>query len=347
VPFHVALIGAGNISGTHAKAAAAVADVVVAAVFGGNSQKAGQLAARSGARAYDSLEACLSHRPLDAVIIGSPSGLHAAQGIAAAERGLHVLVEKPIDVTLDRADALIASADRAGVRLGVLFQDRAQPPLLQLKQSLEDGRLGRPLLASARVPWYRPPEYYAGSKWRGTWALDGGGALMNQGIHTVDLLHWLIGPVRRVSARTATLRHRIEVEDTVMAVLECASGTLATYEATTAAYPGYPRRVELTTTAGTIVVEHSDVIAVDGIGAASDLLSRAPASTNAAESSPVVDDVRGHRRLIEDFVEAVRDGREPACSGREARHSLALAMAMYESARAGGSAVELQAREGR
>jgi predicted dehydrogenase len=341
VSFHVALIGAGNISGTHAKAAAAVPDVIIAAVSGSNPEKTAQLAARTGAKAYDSLEACLAHRPLDAVIIGSPSGLHAAQGIAAAEHGLHVLVEKPIDVTLERADALIAAADRANVRLGVLFQDRAQPPFIALEQALASGRLGRPLLAAARVPWYRPPEYYAGSKWRGTWALDGGGALMNQGIHTVDLLHWLIGPVRRVSARTATLRHAIEVEDTVMAVLECASGALLTYEATTAAYPGYPRRIELTTTEGTIVVEHSDVIAVDGIKGADDLLSRAPASTNAAESSPVVDDVRGHRRLIEDFVDAVRTGRDPACSGREARHSLALAMAMYESARAGGRPVEL------
>jgi predicted dehydrogenase len=341
VPFHVALIGAGNISGTHAKAAAAVPDVVVAAVFGSNPEKTAQLASTSGAQAYDSLDACLSHRPLDAVIIGSPSGVHAEQGIAAAEHGLHVLVEKPIDVTLDRADALTAAVDRAGVRLGVLFQDRAQPPFQQLKHALESGRLGRPLLASARVPWYRPPEYYARSKWRGTWALDGGGALMNQGIHTVDLVHWLIGPVRRVSARTATLRHDIEVEDTMMAVLECASGALVTYEATTAAYPGYPRRIELTTTAATIVVEHSDVIAVDGMKGAEDLLSRAPASTNAAESSPVVDDVRGHRRLIEDFVDAVRTGRDPACSGREARHSLALAMAMYESARAGGSAVDV------
>ncbi len=341
MPFHVALIGAGNISGTHATAAAAVPDVVVSAVFGSNAGKTAQLAERTGARAYDTLEACLAHSPLDAVIIGSPSGLHAAQGIAAAGRGLHVLVEKPIDVTLDRADALIGAADRAGVRLGVLFQDRAQPPFLQLKHALDSGRLGRPLLASARVPWYRPPEYYSGSKWRGTWALDGGGALMNQGIHTVDLLHWLIGPVRRLSARTATLRHRIEVEDTVMAVLECASGALVTYEATTAAYPGYPRRVELTTEAGTIVVEHSDVVAADGIEGGSDLLSRAPASTNAAESSPVVDDVRGHRRLIEDFVEAVREGRDPACSGREARHSLALALAMYESARAGGKPVDV------
>jgi predicted dehydrogenase len=341
VPFHVALIGAGNISGTHARAAAAVPDVVVAAVYGANPEKTAQLAATYGARAYESLEACLAHRPLDGVIIGSPSGLHAAQGIAAAERGLHVLVEKPIDVTLERADALIAAADRADVRLGVLFQDRAQPPFVALRQALASGRLGRPLLASARVPWYRPPEYYSRSKWRGTWALDGGGALMNQGIHTVDLLHWLIGPVRRVSARTATLRHQIEVEDTVMAVLECASGALATYEATTAAYPGYPRRLELSTTEGTVVVENSDVIAVDGVDGAGDLLSRAPSSTNAAESSPVVDDVRGHRRPIEDFVDAVRVGRAPACDGREARHSLALALAMYESARAGGASIGL------
>jgi UDP-N-acetyl-2-amino-2-deoxyglucuronate dehydrogenase len=333
VPLNVALIGAGNISETHARAAAAVPGVRIAAVHGNNAARAERLAGMYGATSFTDLGASLAHRPLEAVIIGSPSGVHAEQGMQAVERGLHVLVEKPIDVRLDRTDALVAAAAAADLRLGVLFQDRTQPSLARLRDALASGRLGRPLLASARVKWYRPPEYYAGSHWRGTWALDGGGALMNQGIHTVDLLLWLLGPIGRVTARTATLRHSIEVEDTALALLEFSSGALATLEATTAAYPGYARRVELTTTGGTVTIEQGEVVAADLKEPFHDLVSTASHSTNPSASSPVVADAAGHQRLIEDFVQAIARHRDPLCSGREGRKSLAVVHAVYESAR--------------
>src|SRR5262249_12356193 len=153
-----------------------------------------------GGTPYQDFEAFLSHRAMEMVVIGSPSGLHAAQGIEAARRGLHVLVEKPIDISSERVDALIGECKRQRVKLGVIFQDRFQPDIRRLKRLVSDNLLGRPLLADARVKWFRPPEYYAGSRWRGTWALDGGGALMNQGIHTVDLLLWLLGDVLHVQA---------------------------------------------------------------------------------------------------------------------------------------------------
>ena len=207
---NVGLIGAGNISQTHARAAAAIPGVSVVAVHGANAAKARELAAAHGAAAYGDLDKFLAHEPMDMVIIGSPSGVHAAQGVAAARRHLHVLVEKPIDVTAERADELIAAAEEAGVRLGVLFQDRLKPGIVRLKQLVESGGLGRVLTVSARVPWYRPPDYYRLSRWRGTAALDGGGALMNQGVHTVDLLLWVLGEVTRVQARTATLFHQID-----------------------------------------------------------------------------------------------------------------------------------------
>ena len=206
--FRLGILGAGSISDTHARAAAAIPEVAIAAVHGGNLARAQRLASTYGATACATLDEFLAI-PMDAVAIGSPSGLHAEQGIRAAERGLHVLVEKPIDITPERADALIAATDRAGVRLGVFFQDRVQPDIRRLHDLVTGGRLGKPLLASARVKWYRPPEYYAQSRWRGTWALDGGGALMNQGIHTVDLLQWVFGPVARVAAKTRTALHEI------------------------------------------------------------------------------------------------------------------------------------------
>ena len=335
---HIGLIGAGNISETHARACREIAGVEIAGVYGANHTRAGKLAALYGGVAYGDLEALLAHRPLDAVIIGSPSGVHAEQGVAAARAGLHVLVEKPIDVTLAAADRLIDAARTAGVRLGVLFQDRTQPSFVRLRELLGSGALGRPLLASAHVKWYRAPEYYTASRWRGTRGLDGGGALINQGIHTIDLLVWLLGPVRRVRADSATLLHEIEVEDTTLALLEFASGVRVSFEATTAAYPGYPRRVELTTTEGTIVLEHDRVIATDLRTSVDGLLPDVDPDTNRSASSPVVSDVRGHQRLIEDFVAAIHESRDPLCSGPEGRRSLAVVEAIYESARTGRSA---------
>ena len=329
---HVGLIGAGNISLTHARAAVAIPGVAIAAVHGANGAKARELASLYGAAAYDDLETFLAHRPMEMVIIGSPSGVHAAQGAAAARRRLHVLVEKPIDITTERADELIAAAEQSGVRLGVLFQDRLKPGILKLKQLVDAGGLGRVLQVSARVPWYRPPDYYRLSRWRGTTALDGGGALMNQGIHTVDLLLWLLGDVTRVQAQTATLLHEIESEDTARALLEFASGAAGVLEATTAKYPGYPRRVEVTGTEGTLVLEHDRIVAADLRSPRPDLL-KGEGDANASASSPVVSDASGHQRLIEDFLRAIETGSRPACDGHEGRRSVELVQAIYRSAR--------------
>ena len=331
---HVGILGGGNISQTHARAVAEAGGAEVVAVCGHNVERARRLADNYGAAAYSDLDAFLAHRPLEVVAIGSPSGLHAAQGIAAARRGIHVLVEKPLDITIERADALIRACDEAQVKLGVFFQDRTTPDIVALKELIDTGGLGRPLLASARVRWYRPPDYYAGSRWRGTWALDGGGALMNQGIHTVDLLLWLLGDVARVYARALTALHEIEVEDTVVATLEFESGAVATLEATTAAYPGYPRQLELTGTEGTVVLQHDRIISADLRTPPAGLtLGASGSNTNASATSPVVSDVRGHRAIFEDFVRAIETDRRPLCDGREARRSVALVEAIYESSR--------------
>jgi UDP-N-acetyl-2-amino-2-deoxyglucuronate dehydrogenase len=334
VTIHVGLIGAGNISETHARAAAAIPDVAIAGVYAPTRTHAERLAAQYGGAAHATLDSLLDHRPLDLVVIGSPSGLHAEHGIAAAARGIHVLVEKPIDVTTARADALIDEAARAGATLGVIFQDRLKPDALRVKALVDAGRLGRPILATAQVKWYRTPEYYRDSRWRGTQALDGGGALMNQGVHTVDLLLWLFGPVRRVFGRTATTLHPIEVEDTAVAVLEFANGALGTLEAATSAYPGYSRRIELTGSEGTVVLDGDTLAALDlrgagGAGGAGGVTTTATASA----SSPVVADPSAHQRVFEDFIRAVATRSAPCCDGREGRRSVALIEAIYESAR--------------
>jgi len=337
MPTHVGLIGGGNISETHARAAHAIPGVEIAAVYGTNREKVSRLAREFGGAPYENFDAFLNHRPMDLVIIGSPSGLHAQHGIAAARRGLHVLTEKPIDVSTGRADALIAAADEAHVKLGVLFQDRTKPHIRQLQSWLAQGLLGKPLLVGAHVKWYRPPEYYANSRWRGTFALDGGGALINQGIHTVDLLLCLLGDVTRVHARTATLLHKIEAEDTAVAVLEFASGALGTLHATTAAYPGYPRRIEITGTEGTVILEHDRIVAAN-LRNAPDLLATLSDSApdqNQSAASAAVSDFRGHQALLEDFLQAIEANRAPLCDGREARRSLALVEKIYKSSRTG------------
>ncbi len=343
---HIGILGAGNISDTHARAALAIKEVEIAAVYGENTAKAERLAATYGGRAYRELEPFLSHRPMDLVAIGSPSGRHASQVIACARAGLHVLVEKPLGITTAEVDHMVEECERARMRLGVFFQDRGQPDFVRLKAFLGAGGLGRVHLATAHVKWYRPPEYYSASRWRGTWALDGGGAVMNQGIHTLDLLLWLLGDVSRVQAVTRTAAHAIQVEDTAVALLEFKGNGVGTYEATTAAFPGYRRRVEISGDRGTVIIDHDRVVAADLKPEETPFeVSRLPGSSESA-ASPVVSDASPHRRVIEDFLEARRTGGRPACDGREGRRSVELVQALYESARR-GVAVTLPLAAGR
>ncbi len=338
---HIGLIGGGNITETHARAARAIPGVEVSAIHGSNAEKITRLCHEYGGTPYQDFNAFLQHRPMDLVIIGSPSGLHAEQGIAAARCGLHLLTEKPIEISTARAGALISAAIQSSVKLGVIFQDRTKAHIRQLKTWLDQGLLGKVLFVDARVKWYRPPEYYANSHWRGTLALDGGGALINQGVHTIDLLLWLLGDVVRVQARTATLLHKIEAEDTAVATLEFASGALGVFQATTAAYPGYPRRVEISGTEGTVILEHDRIIAANlrdtpaAARAAGDLaaLANAAKDENKSASSAAVRDFRGHQAVLEDFLAAIQQNRAPACDGVDGRRSIALIETIYRAAK--------------
>ena len=330
---NVGILGAGNISDTHARAARA-AGLQVVAVFGDNRDKARRLAEQHEATAFDSLDALLRHPTLDLVMIGSPSGCHADHATAAVRAGRHVLVEKPLDISTPRIDSLLNEVARANVTLGVFFQDRLKPDIVEMKRRIDAGNIGTIVLATGEVKWFRPPEYYAASRWRGTWALDGGGALMNQGIHTVDLMLYLLGPVTRLSGSIATRFHKIEAEDTASGTFEFASGALGTIEATTAAPPGRPRRLEIVGSADTLVLEGDHLVmpraTQDGERIAG------PATTPAKPenaSSPIVSDVSAHQRIIEDFVDAIRLGRPPVCDGREGRRSVEVVEAVYRSAR--------------
>jgi UDP-N-acetyl-2-amino-2-deoxyglucuronate dehydrogenase len=329
----IGLIGGGNITETHARAVRAIKDAEITAIVGSNADNVKRLCREHGGQPYSDFEKFLDHRPMDMVAIGSPSGLHANQGIAAARRGLHVLTEKPIDISTQRADALIQAAEQSQVKLGVIFQDRVKPEICRLKQWVSSGASGKPILADASVKWYRPPEYYRNSRWRGTLALDGGGALINQGVHTIDLLLWLLGDIIRVQARTATALHKIEGEDTAVAILEFASGALGIFQATTAAYPGYARRLALTGSEGTLILDNDRIVAMDLRSKAATGKSEISPSLSESASSPVVSDIRWHQAVLEDFINAIKDKKKPVCDGQDGRRSLRVIEAIYRSAR--------------
>ncbi len=327
------LVGVGMIGKVHAEAIQAIPGARLVAVCGRDATKTSEFAARFGAAAYTDYAQFLAHPGLQVVNLCTPSGLHAEQGIAAARAGKHVLTEKPIETTLARADALIAACDAAGVKLGVIFQSRFLPAVLRIKQALEENRLGRLLLCDAIVKWYRAPEYYADS-WHGTQALDGGGALINQAIHTVDLLRWLAGPIKTAFAMKAALRYpQIEGEDTLVSSLRFQNGALGVIQATTSVKPGFKRRVELSGERGTIILDGDaiSVWAVDGEEAA----PSNDAQLTDGSANPAAISNEGHRMQIEDMVNAVREDRAPLIDGRAGRLSLEVVEALYTSANAG------------
>ena len=333
---HLGLIGAGNISRTHALVASSIPGVKITAVFGSNPEKVKALSAEYQCADYTDLEKFLAHKPMDIVAIGSPSGLHAQHGIAAARRAIHVLTEKPLDISTARADELISEAAKAHVKLGVFFQDRFKPGIRRLKDCVDSGALGKPILADARVKWYRPPDYYKNSRWRGRLAIDGGGALINQAIHTLDLLLWIVGDVLAVQARKSTAFHQIEAEDTLVALLEFANGALGSFIATTSVYPGYPRQIELSGSEGTLVLGDDRITAANLRNSANaQSFESAERAVDDRAASPVISDYRPHQAVLEDFIGAIQSSREPLCNGREGRRSLALVEAIYASCRSG------------
>ena len=253
------IVGTGVIAAMHAAAIATLPRARLAAVTDVADGAAAAFAAARGCAAEPGLDQLLARPDVDVVCVCVPSGLHAEVGVRAAQAGKHLVVEKPIDVTLAAADRLIEAARAAGVALTVISQHRFDPGLIELKRLLGDGALGRLVLAEASTKWYRTQAYYDSAAWRGTWAMDGG-SLMNQGIHYVDLLRWCMGPVTEVTAVCATQAHQVEVEDTALAIVRFGSGAVGTILSSTAAYPGFPQRLEITGTDGTVIVEDGRIV---------------------------------------------------------------------------------------
>lgn len=327
------IIGAGTIARYHAEAIRLTPGASLAAVCGGNGRKA-SIEQAFGVPCEPDATTLLARPDINAVCICTPSGLHAKQAIAAASAGKHVLVEKPMALTLADADAMIEACRNAGVRLGVALQRRTNPRFRTLQGAIAAGLIGKPVLAAVSIPYFRAQSYYDSAAWRGTWALDGGGALMNQGIHLVDLALWFMGDIVQVQAIAATLVHGIEVEDCLSAAVRFANGALGTITTTTAAGPGFPHQIDIYGDKAGVQIEGEQIVQVRGDNLAATLSGVVDSSPVAAGAgaSPTGIGVEGHTQLISDFVAAIRENRPPLVSGEEGRRSLDAVLAIYAAA---------------
>lgn len=337
------IVGCGMISKFHARAIADVKGAKLVACFDTRGPAAEKFAAEHGCKAYTDLKAMLADPKVEIITIATPSGAHMEPAVAAANAGKHVIVEKPLEITLKKCDRMIAACEKNGVKLGAIFPSRFHASSVKLKKAVDGGRFGRLSLGDAYVKWFRTQEYYDSGAWRGTWALDGGGALMNQAIHSVDILAWLMGPVVEIRANTATLAHqRIEVEDTAVATLRFASGALGVLEATTAAYPGYLKRIEIHGSTGSAVIEEEDIKAWDFTkprkedAAILDEMKKQKSGGGGA-SDPAAIGHHGHTMQFQDFVDAVKKNRTPAIDGHEGRRSVEIILGVYKASETGGT----------
>jgi UDP-N-acetyl-2-amino-2-deoxyglucuronate dehydrogenase len=331
-----AIIGIGNIAPIHAAAIHAIPDSEIVAVATRNEERGRAFAAEHGGAWYGDHEKLLTEARPDVVAICSPHDLHLPMTVAAAQAGSHVLCEKPMARDTAECDAMIAACEAAGVTLGVSFQGRFEPLSLKLKAGLEAGKIGRLLWASANTLWHRTDAYYASAPWRGTWAHEGGGVLINQAIHAIDLLLSLTGMPEKITARMRTLNHRIEVEDAALAILEYAGGALGLIQATTIAHPGYPERLEFFGANGSVVFNKGEAKLDWRIAEPrEEVTDLAEVSSGAARPMDIT--AAGHTALYRDFIAAVSDGRAPLVDGREGRKSVAVVEGIYRSAESGAT----------
>lgn len=344
-PLRVGIVGCGNISSNHISAFAAMDGVEVIGVCDVAPERARAMAAARGIEhAVDSVRALLD-LGLDIVSVCTPHPTHEEVVLAAAAAGVHVLCEKPIAIDIASAQRMVDACDAAGVKLGVLFQRRFWPAAQALRTAIDDGTLGTPVMGQAQVMLHREPEYYSADRWRGTWATDGGGVLMTQAIHYIDLLQWYLGEVAEVYGAINTFKHgeNIEVEDSASAVLKFTSGAIATLNASTAANPSLGVRISVTGSTGATAELTEFPEGSDGritIMAAGERITATAAHPGGLTANVDLATINGqlaphHAAQIRDFVESVRIGADPAVTGADAIAALRILLAVYCSARTG------------
>ncbi|MFO0935132.1 MAG: Gfo/Idh/MocA family oxidoreductase [Gemmataceae bacterium] len=339
-----ALVGCGMIARYHVRALLEIPGAFVAGLVSRSPANGAKLIEETGILAcpvFATVEEAVRAPGVDVVVITTPSGAHLEPAVQAAKAGKHVVVEKPLEITPERCDRIVEACDANRVKLCTIFPSRFADSSVALKRAVEAGKFGRLTLAETTCKWWRSQAYYDEGGWKGTQALDGGGALMNQAIHSVDLLLWMMGDVTHVTGFTAMLAHeRIEVEDTAVAVLRFQSGALGVIQATTSVHPGYPKTIAIHGNRGSAVIEQEDVLRWDFDPATAEdakikerFAAKVGASGGAADPKAI--SYEGHRRQLADFVDAIRQDRAPAVDGREGKKAVQLICAIYESNRTG------------
>lgn len=339
-PVGFSIIGTGMIAEFHARAISQIPEARLISAYSRGADKCREFAEKVGCKPAVSIEELVSDPSVQAVCITTPSGAHAEAAIPLLQAGKAVLCEKPLEVTADAVNRILAAEKNGGGILAGVFQNRLGSAAQTLKKAVESGRFGKLSLCSAYIKWWRSDEYYTSSAWKGTWKLDGGGALMNQGIHAVDLLTWLVGLPKRVAAFSATLAHpMIETEDTLSATLQFPNGSLGVIEASTSSFPGSDLRIEIIGNKGTAAMVNDKIVRWDFETPEPDdeavLKNESSGKIGGGTADPKAISVEGHRRLIEDLALAIRDKRPPMIPGSEAQRAVSLVLACYESARTG------------
>ncbi|WP_233808116.1 Gfo/Idh/MocA family protein [Paraburkholderia sp. HP33-1] len=333
------LIGAGMIAGFHAKAIQAASrqyDIRLMGVWGKTQEQTAEFASKNEIPFYTTqLDELLERQDIHVVCIVTPSGAHLEPALKAIHAGKHVIIEKPLEITIERVDAMIEAAQMAGVKISAIFQARFASGAQAVKKALESDRFGRLCLCSAYVKWHRTEEYYSG--WKGTLALDGGGAVMNQAIHALDLLHWFAGMPYEVYAwATRAVHKKIEAEDTACATFKFPNGALGVFEATTGAYPGWERRIEICGERGSVSIEDDRIVRWEFMDTQpeDEILRGQQEGKNSSSGAAAPDQIsyHGHQKQIEEMVEAIRLGRPLSVDVKEARNTVALVCGIYQSA---------------
>ena len=326
-----ALIGCGAIAEMHATAIEAIGGAALYGVYDTRSESAARFAKKHGCRVFSTVEELCSCPQVDIVSICTPSGLHADLAIMAAEAGKHIVVEKPMAITKEQLDRLVETVEAHHVKVEVITQLRFSDAIKKTKKAIDEGRLGKILLADFRGKFFRSEEYYAMGGWRGTWAMDGGGALMNQGVHGVDLIQYLMGGIKSVSALCRTQARNIETEDSAYLLVEYANGAIGSIHSTTVAAPGYPRMIEISGEKGTIRLEEDCIIGWDIEGEEEELGK----TTSRAGSDPMAFSHSMHMLQFQDLIDAIDNDRTPLVDVHEGRKPVDVILAAYESSKTG------------
>ncbi|NND07339.1 MAG: Gfo/Idh/MocA family oxidoreductase [Saprospiraceae bacterium] len=334
--YRMAIVGTGSISHHFAKSIHDLENATLVAVCSSTAERAQQAVAAFGVAAFHSVEKMLAEKDIDVVCICTHSGNHLHPAMEAAKAGKHIISEKPMEINMIRAQEMIDVCEENGVTLACIFQNRYASDYLALKKAVRTGRLGKILVGNAYIKWYRDDAYYANSDWRGTLAGDGGAALINQGIHTIDLLLDIMGGVEEVYAKTRTMTHDIEGEDVALAMLTFDNGALGAIQASTSMWPGYPERLEIYGEKGSIILEGGKITAWNIQG--EEKKAEVEHSTVATGSSdPMAISYHLHRTQIKNILEAIDAGKSPEVDGEEALKSIRLLERIYQSSREGHS----------